>query len=289
MRYQFIKEHCSKFRVQKICRILKVSRSAYYRWLISPESDKKKEDERLLKKIIKIHEKSWRTYGVGRITRQLRKEGEKCGTHRVARIMEENGIYSCHRRKYKATTNSKHSIPVAPNMLAQDFTATKHNQKWVGDITYIPTEEGWLYFAGVEDLFNRKVVGWAFSERITKELTITAIEQAIGRAKPERGLIFHSDRGVQYAAYAYQDVLRDNGIRQSMSRKGNCYDNACMESFFATLKKDLVYRYKFKTRSEAKLKIIEYIETFYNSYRMHSSLGYQSPKDYADNHARNAA
>ena len=280
MRYIFIKEHSSEFTVQKMCRVLKVSRSAYYDWLTTPESDKKQEDNNLLKKIIKIHEKSWCTYGVRRITRQLRKEGENCGAHRVARIMEENGIYSCHRRKYKATTNSKHSIPVAPNLLGRDFLATDINQKWVGDITYISTDEGWLYFAGVEDLFNRKVVGWAFSERITKELTIAALEQAIGRTKPQRGLIFHSDRGVQYAAYAYQDVLRDNEIRQSMSRKGNCYDNACMESFFATLKKDAIYRYKFKTRAEAKTKIIEYIETFYNSYRMHSALGYQSPKDF---------
>ena len=195
------------------------------------------------------------------------------------RLMRENNIYSCLRKKFKVTTNSNHSYPVAPNLVEQDFTATKPNEIWLGDITYIPTEEGWLYLAVVEDVFNRKVVGWSMDKKMTRDLTIAAIGQAIGRQHPGKGLIFHSDRGVQYAAYDYQNTLRENGIIQSMSRKGNCYDNACMESFYS-LKKDLIYRRRFKTRQEAKLAIVEYIETFYNSRRLHSKLGYKSPNEY---------
>jgi putative transposase len=228
----------------------------------------------------RIHKESYKTYGIRRIKAKLNKEGIPCGKNRIARLMRENGIFSRLRRKYKATTNSNHRLPVAPNLLDQDFTADKPNTKWVGDITYIPTDEGFLYLSGIEDLFQRKVVGWSLGDRITKELTIRALEQAVGRENPGDGLIFHSDRGSQYAAYAYQEVLGKYCIRQSMSRKGNCYDNACMESFFSTLKKDLIYGRRFKTREEAKLAIIEYIETFYNCHRLHSTLGNMSPMEY---------
>lgn len=215
-----------------MCKVLKISRSSYYDWLNRPESKQKKENKQLLKDIERIHKQSYGTYGVRRIKAQLDKEGIVCGKNRVARLMRENGIYSRLKRKYKATTNSNHNYPAAPNLLEQDLQAVAPNEKWVGDITYIPTDEGWLYLAVVEDLFHRKVIGWSFNHRITKELTISALKQAIGKELPGSGLIFHSDRGSQYAAYALQDELRKYDIRQSMSYKGNCYDNACMESFF---------------------------------------------------------
>jgi len=280
MIYKFIKKYRSAFRVVKMCQVLEVSRSSYYNWLKRLPSIHQKEDNILVEKMRRIHKESYKTYGIRRIKAKLNKEGIPCGKNRIARLMRENGIFSRLRRKYKATTNSNHRLPVAPNLLNQDFSADKPNTKWVGDITYIPTDEGFLYLAGIEDLFQRKVVGWSLGDRITKELTIRALEQAVGRENPDKGLIFHSDRGSQYAAYAYQDVLGKYCIRQSMSRKGNCYDNACMESFFSTLKKDIIYGRRFKTREEAKLAIIEYIETFYNCHRLHSTLGNMSPMEY---------
>ena len=280
MIYKFIERYRSAFRVVKMCQVLEVSRSSYYSWLKRPLSTHQKKDRILVEKMRRIHKESYKTYGIRRIKAKLNKEGISCGKNRIARLMRENGIFSRLRRKYKATTNSNHRLPVAPNLLDQDFTADRPNKKWVGDITYIPTDEGFLYLAGIEDLFQRKVVGWSLGDRITKELTILALEQAVGRENPGYGLIFHSDRGSQYAAYAYQWVLGKYCIRQSMSRKGNCYDNACMESFFSTLKKDIIYGRRFKTREEAKLAIIEYIETFYNCHRLHSTLGNMSPMEY---------
>ena len=280
MIYKFIKKYRSAFRVVKMCQVLEVSRSSYYNWLKRLPSTHQKEDNILVEKMRRIHKESYKTYGIRRIKAKLNKEGISCGKNRVARLMRENGIFSRLRRKYKATTNSNHRLPVAPNLLDQDFTADKPNTKWVGDITYIPTDEGFLYLSGIEDLFQRKVVGWSLGNRITKELTISSLEQAVGRENPGDGLIFHSDRGSQYAAYDYQEVLSKYCIRQSMSRKGNCYDNACMESFFSTLKKDIIYGRRFKTREEAKLAIIEYIETFYNCHRLHSTLGNMSPMEY---------
>lgn len=259
---------------------MKVSRSAYYDWLNRPLSRRQEQDIILLKKITKIFNESDSTYGHRRIKKQLKRQGIKCSNQRVKRLMRENGLISVHKVKYKATTNSKHNYPVAPNLLQKDFKAEAPGQKWVGDITYIATEEGWLYLAAVEDLYHRKVVGWALDSRMTKQLILKAIDQAIRRERPEKGLIFHSDRGSQYAAYDYQDKLKDHGIRQSMSAKGDCYDNSPMESFFATLKKELTHRKRFKTREEAKLAIINYIETWYNSRRIHSSLGDMSPMEF---------
>lgn len=263
-----------------MCQIMKVSRSAYYDWLNRPLGKRKQEDRILLIEIAKVFKESKETYGHRRIKKALRKQGIKCSSQRVRRIMRENGMISVHKVKYKATTNSNHNYPVAPNLLEKNFTATAPGQKWVGDITYIPTGEGWLYLAGVEDLYHRKIVGWSLGNRMTKQLTINAIDQAIRRELPEGGLIFHSDRGSQYAAYDYQDKLRANSIRQSMSAKGDCYDNASMESFFATLKKELIHRKRFKTRAEARLAIIDYIETWYNAKRIHSGLDYMSPMEY---------
>lgn len=263
-----------------MCLICGIKRSTYYNWLKRPESKRKKQDNNLVDKIKKIHKDSYQTYGQRRIKLQLKKDGIVCSKRRVKRIMNENGIFSKHRFKYKATTNSNHNYPIAPNILNQDFTANYPNEKWVGDITYIPTDEGWLYLASIEDLFTKKACGWAFSDRITKKLTMTAFTQAYKKEKPVGGLIFHSDRGSQYAAYAYQDLLKENSVRQSMSRKGNCFDNACAESFFATLKKDIIRGERLRTREEAKTRIIEYIELFYNCKRIHSSINDMSPIEF---------
>jgi putative transposase len=263
-----------------MCQVLKVSRSAYYDWLNRPLSYRQEQDKELLIEIKKIFNESDSTYGHRRMKGTLKKQGIMASKHRISRLMRENGLVSALTSKYKATTNSNHNYPIAPNLLNKNFNADGSNQKWVGDITYIHTQEGWLYLAAVEDLFHKKIVGWALDSRMTKQLTLKALTQAITREKPQRGLIFHSDRGSQYAAYDYQNRLREQGIRQSMSAKGDCYDNACMESFFATLKKELVHRRRFKTREEAKIAVINYIETWYNSRRAHSKLDNMSPIEY---------
>lgn len=231
----------------------------------------------LSEKIKKIFKESNSTYGHRRIKKELRKKHIRCSNDRIRRLMKELNLVPVQTRKFKATTNSKHSFPVAPNLLKQDFNAHAPCQKWVGDITYIRSDEGWLYLATVIDLFSRKIVGWALGARMTKQLVINAMKHAIRHERPSDELIFHSDRGSQYASYDYQDCLRDHGIRQSMSAKGDCYDNACAESFFATLKKELVHRLHFKTRSQASLAIINYIVTWYNSKRIHSHLDDLSP------------
>lgn len=276
----FIRQHSSEFPIVRMCHVLDVSRSAYYEWQKRPRSNRSLEDEILKIKIITIFEKSYGTYGQKRIKKELAKQHVRCSKKRIKRLTEEAGLTSRLRRKFKATTNSNHNYPIAPNLLKQDFVSVKPNEKWVGDITYIATEEGWLYLAAVQDLYTKKIVGWALGSRITKELTIRAMEQAIKKERPTAGLISHSDRGAQYAAYDYQDMLRRNKIRQSMSRKGNCYDNACAESFFATLKKDIIHGVRFTTRAEAKTKIVEYIEMFYNCTRIHSSIGDMSPIEF---------
>lgn len=263
-----------------MCQILKISRSGYYAWVKRPESLRKKRNSELLEKIKNIYKISRETYGSPRVTHALKNEGIQCGKNHIAKLMKENNIVAKTRKKFKATTNSKHKYPVADNILKQDFTAPKPNQIWVADITYIPTDEGWLYLAAIVDLYNKKVVGWAMDSTMTKQLCIDALKQAIGRQRPSKGLIHHSDRGVQYASKEYQKVLKSNGFKASMSRKGNCYDNACMESFFGTLKTELIYFTRFKTRAEARLAIFEYIEVFYNRIRLHSKLGYKSPEEF---------
>jgi len=227
-----------------------------------------------------VHKISRGTYGSPRITRALKKKGIVCGKNRVARLMHDNGITGKTKRKYKATTNSKHNYPVAENLINQNFNIDRPNQIWVADITYIPTDEGWLYLAAIEDLFQRKIVGWAMNSTMTRQLTLDALRQAVKRYRPPAGLIHHSDRGSQYASHEYQQALRDYQFITSMSRKGNCYDNACMESFFGTLKLELIYGNRFKTRAEARQAVFEYIEVFYNRIRLHSSLGYMSPLEY---------
>lgn len=263
-----------------MCLVLEVSRSAFYGWMNRPSSKRRMEDAVLKEKIKTIFLKSNSTYGHRRIKKDLRKQGTKCSKARVIRLMKELRLVPIQTRKFKATTNSKHSLPCAPNLLQKDFSAAAPCEKWVGDITYVPTEEGWSYLATVIDLFSRRVVGWALSVRMTKKLVIDAINMAIINERPPKGLIFHSDRGSQYASYDFQDLLRDRGILQSMSAKGDCYDNACAESFFATIKKGLIHRRKFISRSEATLSIVDYIARWYNLHRIHSLLGDLSPMEF---------
>jgi putative transposase len=266
--------------VEKMCRVLDVSRSGYYAWRSRPKSQRELANEKLLEKIRASHESSGRVYGVRKIRADLKNRGVGCSHNRVHLLMARNNIASCRLRKFKATTNSKHNFPIAPNLLNQNFKVTRANYAWVSDITYIPTGEGWLYLAAVTDLYHKKVIGWSMDETMTKELAINALRQAINRVKPPKGVIHHSDRGSQYASHAYQDLLCEHGFQPSMSRKGNCYDNACAESFFSTLKNELIHLNRFKTRREARQAIFQYIEVFYNRQRLHASLGYRTPHEF---------
>ena len=277
MKYWFIDQQRSSHGVQKMCRVLEVSRSGYYGWKRQPQGKRQKDNEKILMEIRESHKNSNRAYGSPRITEDLQANGTKCGENRVARLMKKNGIAGRAAKKFKATTDSKHSFPVAGNLLKQNFAAQKPNTVWVSDITYIWTLEGWLYLAVILDLYSRQVVGWAMNDRLTSDFVIRALYQAIGRRNPGPCCIFHSDRGVQYASTDFRNVLNSHGFIQSMSRKGNCYDNAVAESFFHTLKIEHVYDYRYETRADAKQSIFDYIEMFYNRQRRHSALGYRSP------------
>jgi len=263
-----------------------ICRSTFYEWLKKPLTKKEQADRELAEKIKHLFFDSRCTYGHRRIKKKLRKKGTKCSNDRIRRLMKQMHLVPVQSRKFKATTNSNHSLPVAPNLINKDFTANEPCQKWVGDISYIATEEGWLYLAAIIDLFSRKVVGWALGDRMTKQLVINAMNQAISLEKSSEGLIFHSDRGSQYASYDYQDLLEEHGIRQSMSAKGDCYDNACTESFFATIKKELIRRKRFKTRSWARLAVIDHI-LWYNSERIHSYLDDMSPMEFEQQYCSN--
>ncbi len=263
-----------------ICRLLDVSKSGYYAWKSRPKSRRRIDSEALLIEIRRVFVDNELNYGSPRIYKEFKKASIPCSENRVARLMREAGLVAIQRRKFKATTNSKHNWPVAPNLLERNFSVDEPNKIWVTDITYVWTWEGWLYLSFVLDLYSRGVVGLAMSERITDDLTQGALKQALGRRNPEAGLIHHSDRGSQYASGDYQSLLKEHGIRPSMSRKGDCWDNAVAESFIHTLKVEKINRYRFKTRSEAKNKIFEYVEMYYNRKRTHSSLGYLSPFDY---------
>ncbi len=277
MKYWFIDQYRSYHGVQRMCRVIVASRSGYYGWKRQQESKRQKENEKILMEIKESHKNSHKIYGSPRITEDLQANGTKCSENRVARLMKVHGIIAKTKKKFKATTNSKHNLPIAENLLNQDFAAEKPNTVWVSDITYIWTLEGWLYLAVILDLYSRQVVGWAMSDKLTADFVIKALHQAIGKRNPVRGCIFHSDRGVQYASSDFRDVLNSHGFIQSMSRKGNCYDNAVAESFFHTLKTEHVYDYRYETRAEATQSVFEYIEMFYNRQRRHSALGYRSP------------
>lgn len=280
MRYVFIRDHRFEFRVKKMCEVLEVSRGGFYTWLRNPESERSCSNRALLREIRIAFDHSRQTYGSPRLAVELKESGVSCSENRVARLMRLGGIHAVSKRKYRVTTNSKHDHPVAANLLNRDFSADRPNRVWLSDITYVWTTEGWLYLAGVIDVYSRMVVGWSMGSRMTAALTLEALNQAIARREIRPELMHHSDRGGQYAATEYQKLLTRTEMICSMSRKGDCWDNAPMESFFATLKTELVYREQFKTRQEAKAKIFEYIEVFYNRQRRHSTLGYKNPVDF---------
>jgi transposase InsO family protein len=263
------------------CRALGVSRSGYYAWDRREPSPRAQANQTLTEEISDLFEQRQQRYGSPRITRELRQRGRVCGENRVARLMRENRLNATPKRRFRVlTTNSDHDLPIAPNRLADVSEITRPNQVWVGDITYVSTDEGWLYLAGILDAYSRRVVGWAMSDNLETELPLTALRMALRHRGPSSGVLHHSDRGCQYASDRYREQLMASALVPSMSRSGNCYDNAMMESFWATLKRELVYRRRFATRAEASRAIFEYIEVFYNRERLHSSLGYQSPVDF---------
>lgn len=279
MKYRFVEDYREQFRVKKMCKVLKISKSGYYNWRCQKRGSWQQKNELLLSHIKAVYGHSRGTYGSPRIAIELRDRGIPCGKNRIARIMRDNGIKAKMKKKFKATTDSRHSHPVAPNLLLKRGEEV-NNEIWASDITYIPTDEGWLYLAGVMNLRYRKIIGLSLKDRLTQELTVDALKQAIVRDRVKDGLIHHSDRGSQYACKEYQTLLKEHNILPSMSRKGNCYDNAYMESFFHTLKTELIHCKRFRTREEAKLSIFEYVEVFYNRIRRHSALGYKSPAEY---------
>lgn len=264
----------------ELCRVLEVSGGGYYAWLKRPVSDRRKKDLVLSTKIVNIFEGSKQRYGSPRVHQALKNQGESVSRKRVIKLMSEEQIAARGKRKFKSTTDSMHNKVVSKNLVKQQFSVSKANTVWAGDITYVKTGEGWLYLAVVLDLYSRRVIGWSMSERINRQLVMDAFTMAYLQRKPQPGLIFHSDRGSQYASDDFQKLLKKLNYKSSMSGKGNCYDNAVVESFFHTLKVELVYSEVYQARTAAKASIFEYIELFYNKVRMHSTLGYCSPIDF---------
>ena len=289
MNYQFIKDNSSGFSVERMTAVLNVSRSGYYAWLSRPRSRRAEENIRLDVEIKSVYEHSQRRYGSVKITRELLKHGKKYGRNRVANRMRKMGIASKIRKKFKATTHSKHNYPVAPNLLNRNFTASAANEVWVSDITYIRTKSGWSYLTVFIDLFSRIVVGWAVSRSLSQEMVLEAFGKAFWRRKPGKGLIVHSDRGVQYACDEFRKTLKKHGFIQSMSRKGDCWDNAVAESFFKTVKTEWVYHVDFQDIHHVKREAFEYLEIFYNRERLHATLAYQSPAEYEENEYKKCA
>ncbi|MFZ2314736.1 MAG: IS3 family transposase [Gammaproteobacteria bacterium] len=280
MKFQFINEHRKEFHIEIMCAVFSVSRAGFYAWCKRPESQRKCDDKRFLALIKTSFKKGRETYGYRRIHDDLRDQNEPCGKYRVARLMREHNIRVKTRRKFKVTTDSNHQKPIHENHLSRQFYAASANQRWVSDITYIPTVEGWLYLAVVMDLYSRKIVGWSMSNRMKEILVIDALKMALLNRKISPGLLLHSDRGSQYAAEDFQQLLRHHHIKCSMSRRGDCWDNAAMESFFHSLKTECVYHERYQTREEAKKSVFDYIEVFYNRQRKHSYLGYKAPEQY---------
>jgi len=278
VRYEMIKKYQPVYCVSLMCRLLSVSCSGYYAWYKRPDSLCRQRNKALTVKIKSIFDEEKSRAGAIRIMKRLNQEGESVGRHRVAKIMRQNGWWAKAAKKYKATTNSNHRLPVCPNLLEQNFESSKANEKWVSDITYIWTDEGWLYLAVVMDCYSRKVVGWALSERMTAQLVIDALMMALWRRKMPCGVIVHSDRGSQYCSLAYQKLFVEYGLICSMSKRGDCYDNAAMESWNHSFKVEAIHGEKFSTRALAKNHVFEYIEVYYNKKRLHSKLGYVSPE-----------
>jgi transposase InsO family protein len=280
MKFAFIEAHRRSFPVQSMCKVLQVSRSGYYAWRKRPVSKREMANQVLVKQIQTVYEESFETYGSPRIYEELKAQGIRCSENRVARLMRWHGIQAKQTKRFKVTTKANRQHPVAPNLLRQQFTASQPDEKWLADISYIDTREGWLYLAAVMDLFSRRIVGWAMASRMTKQLVIAALKMALRQRRPPEGLLHHSDQGSQYTGTDYQQLLHEHKIQVSMNSVGNYYDNAPMESFFGTLKQELVHNRSYQTRAEARTDIFYYLEAFYNRRRRHSSLDYLSPDDF---------
>lgn len=281
MRYTFIREHEGEHRVRTMCRVLEVSRSGYYGWRERAPSARATANARLLARIRTIHAASRENYGARKTWRALIEAGERCGRNRVARLRQAHGIEAKRLRRFRASYAARQSV-FAPNLIARDFRASAPDRVWVGDMTFIPTREGWLHLAVLLDLYSRRVVGWAMGANANRSLVIGALTMAIENRAPRAGLIHHTDQGTLYATGAYRAVLAEHGMLQSMSRKGDCYDNAVAESFFSSLKNELTWHRSFESRSEARRAIFDYIELFYNRSRLHQSLDYVAPIAYEE-------
>jgi transposase InsO family protein len=285
VKFRFIQAEKERHSVKSLCHALGVSRAGFYAWQERGPSKRGEEDERLTERIREVHAKSRGSYGSPRVHHALKSEEDGLGRRRIARLMREDGIWGKPVRRFVVTTNSEHDLAVADNLLDRNFVASDANEIWAGDITYILTAEGWLYFAFVLDLFSRRVVGWAIADHMRAELVIDALDMAVMQREPPPGLLFHSDRGAQYASHAFQARLAQHGMRSSMSRRGNCWDNAVSESFIRTLKVEGLPERPCATRETAELTVFEFIEGFYNNKRLHSYLGYVSPADYEERYA----
>jgi len=277
-RYQRIDQLRTEHSIQTLCRVLKVSRSGYYNWSQREPSRRQEEDARLTEALVKAHVASRQTYGRPRLQEVLRVQGHRCSGKRIGRLMKVAQLCGRQRRRYKPrTTDSDHDSPIAANVMAQRQAPHAPDQVWVTDLTYIQTDEGWLYLSVLLDLYSRRVVGWAFAEHLQTALPQAALRMALQHRQPAPGLLHHSDRGCQYASADYRSLLAQHGLEPSMSRAGNCYDNAAMESFWSTLKLELIYRQNWTSKAQVQMAVFDYIETFYNRERLHSALGYKSP------------
>lgn len=290
MKYQFMEQQRRYHRVEKMARVLEVSRSGYYAWRTREASKRAQEDEALVAEILDIQENVAKyRYGSPRVTKELRRRGHNVGRKRVARLMRANGLNARPRKKFRVTTISGHKHQAAPNVVDREFRPQRPNQIWASDATYIATAEGWLYLFVIIDLHSRRVVGWAMSKSLGTTTLLQALWMAVARRGAPEGLVFHSDRGVQYASTRFRNVLRKKRFIQSMSRKGNCWDNACVESFFKSLKSELIGTTIYESREVAMQAVFEYIEVFYNRIRLHSTLDYRSPAEYEEASATQVA
>jgi transposase InsO family protein len=280
LKYQHIDNAKKAYPINMMCEVLKVSCNGYFSWRNRPYSKRTEENSKLVPLVLQIHKESGGTYGTRRIAKALLALGIPCGRSRARSLMRMAGVAARQRKKLRVTTDSKHNLPVAPNRLNRQFEVKKPNNVWVSDITYVWTREGWLYLAVVLDLFSRQIVGWTMSNRINRKLVMSALLMAIWRRRPAPGVMFHSDRGSQYCSHDFQKLLKTHKMTCSMSRKGDCWDNAVAERFFASLKTERIFPKNYRTREEARRDIIDYIEMFYNSKRLHSYLGYVSPREF---------
>lgn len=280
MKYRFIEQHRNHYPVRMLCRVLRVSRSGYYGWQGRTESPRAQANRALLEQIRRVHQASRSTYGSPRVHAELRAQGEACGRHRVARLMRSAGLRTRMQHLWSRSRRGKTFEHIEEDKLQRMFNADGPNQRWVADYTYLPTREGWLYVAGVMDLYSRLIVGWSMSARRDKALALDALQMAVSRRSPKRGLLVHTDQGMEYRTADYHRYVELNGFTASMSRRGNCLDNAAMESFFHTLKTEHSHHYQYKSRQEARQSVFEYIEVFYNQQRRHSTLNYMTPMEF---------